>query len=311
MPPCAASRAYTNPLASANRVKGFSSGECSQWQPWSNGRRKVVVSVKARPPIRSRPSSTSTRRPAFCSRRAAASPDTPAPMMMASWMAMGTGGSYLWSGACYRSVIRPPALATFPQLPRLDSCAPPAGDAAGAASWRYLATIVCRREDSNRAWQAICAADSAASPPGGRGLLLRDPVRRADPHARAAFPADSAHSRGGRYGGARGASAPGRPDRPVADPEGGRGPARGEDDRDRPADDELWPALRRGRCLSRPLGDHPAARHDHGLVPADPRGPGGGSGTDEGRPAVPVRFRPLVLSPPRSRRCEPGLHHVQ
>jgi len=49
------------------------------------------------------------------------------------------------SGARNRFVIGLPSLETFPQLPRLDSCAPPAGDAAGTGSWRYMVTKTCRR----------------------------------------------------------------------------------------------------------------------------------------------------------------------
>src|SRR2546425_7923488 len=48
--------------------------------------------------MRSRPSSTRTRRPASTNRRAAASPATPAPTMMASYVLMRTGIILGWLG---------------------------------------------------------------------------------------------------------------------------------------------------------------------------------------------------------------------
>src|SRR3989441_8505486 len=48
--------------------------------------------------MRSRPSSTRTRRPASSNRRAAASPATPAPTMMASYVIMWTGIILGWPG---------------------------------------------------------------------------------------------------------------------------------------------------------------------------------------------------------------------
>src|SRR5262245_8321475 len=113
MPAGAASGAQTNPWASARRVKGFSSGECIQWQPWSNGRRKVTVSVKARPPIRSRPSSTRTRLPDRSSLSAAARPATPAPTTMTSYALMATPIITPHRGACAA-----PRAAAAPRLTR-------------------------------------------------------------------------------------------------------------------------------------------------------------------------------------------------
>ena len=59
--------------------------------PWSKGKPKVVLSVTARPPIRSRASTTSTFLWAAIRVRAAARPATPAPMMTTSRSAARAG----------------------------------------------------------------------------------------------------------------------------------------------------------------------------------------------------------------------------
>ena len=59
--------------------------------PWSKGKPKVVLSVTARPPIRSRASTTSTLLCAAIRVRAAARPATPAPTITTSSSAARAG----------------------------------------------------------------------------------------------------------------------------------------------------------------------------------------------------------------------------
>ena len=72
------------PVCGASFATGLMSGMWIQCAPRSNGTPNVLVSVKQRPPIRSLASISAKRRLAAATRRAAAMPAAPAPIIAMS-----------------------------------------------------------------------------------------------------------------------------------------------------------------------------------------------------------------------------------
>ena len=87
LPPRAAASVDAKPSSAATALQTFRSAECSQPQPISSGRPRPAR-VQARPPTRSRASTTRTESWPCRSRRAAAMPAAPAPITLLSTSCM-------------------------------------------------------------------------------------------------------------------------------------------------------------------------------------------------------------------------------
>ena len=137
--------------------------------------------VCVRPPIRSRPSTTTTSIPASCSARAATSPAIPAPTTMTRWIGPSTGvgmsppGSSTCTIAVAASLLMPVILPLRQRSPveRRTSMTRRCG-----AEIRHDATAVLIERVADARTAAPAAGEARSRHRSRRSVILRRPVAR-------------------------------------------------------------------------------------------------------------------------------------